>query len=65
MVKMDKLFNKVYFVTAGFGRAEGETAHRIISPHFSSKKEATEYLQQIPDLPEDIKIWRYTEESHA
>jgi hypothetical protein len=62
---MDRLYDKVYFVTAGFCRPEGEMTHRIISPHFASKKEATEYLEKIPDLPEDIKIWRYTEEAHA
>ena len=62
---MDGLFDKVYFVTAGYCRPEGGTAHRIISPHFSSKKEANEYLAKIPDLPEGIKIWRYTEENRV
>ena len=61
---MRELNSSVFFVVAGYDRPQGGKCHRIISPHFASKKEATDFVKDRHDLPPDLKIWRYLDDRH-
>ena len=56
--------NYLQALIAGFTHSTGDTSHRIISPHFLNREDALGYIESIPDLPADVKIWRTTAQAY-